>query len=77
SENPDRYIYPAVRHGTDKKLPAEISAGVKDVSKRTGWNKPAPSEFALPAATSRCVRRHQALGTSARLAGCHLDRLGF
>jgi len=48
SENPDRYIYPAVRHGTDKKLPAEISAGVKDVSKRTGWNKPAPAEFALP-----------------------------
>jgi hypothetical protein len=47
-ENPDRYIYPAVRHGTDKPLPPDIAAGVKDVSKRTGWNKPAPGEFALP-----------------------------
>ncbi len=47
-ENPDRYIYSAVRHGTDKELPAEIAAGIKDVSKRGGWNKPAAGEFALP-----------------------------
>ena len=47
-ENPDRYIYSAVRHGVDKKLPAEIAAGIKDVSKRGGWNKPAPAEYALP-----------------------------
>ena len=47
-ENPDRYIYSAVRHGVDKKLPAEIAAGIKDVAKRGGWNKPASGEFALP-----------------------------
>lgn len=47
-ENPDRYIYPAVRHGVDKKLPGEIAAGIKDVAKRGGWNKAAPGEFALP-----------------------------
>ena len=27
-EHPDRYIYPAVRHGTDKKLPPDIAAGL-------------------------------------------------
>jgi hypothetical protein len=27
-ENPDRYIYPAVRHGVDKPLPADIAAGL-------------------------------------------------
>jgi len=54
-ENPDRYIYPAVRHGTEHPLPSDISAGVKDVSRRTGWNKPAPGEFALPTETWREV----------------------
>jgi len=28
-ENPDRYIYPAVRHGADKNLPPEIAAGLE------------------------------------------------
>jgi hypothetical protein len=45
---PDRYIYPAVRHGADLPLPSEIAAGLDDVSKRTEWNKPAPAEYALP-----------------------------
>ena len=54
-ETPDRYIYSAVRHGVDKKIPAEISAGIKDVSKRGGWNKPAAAEFALPTETWREV----------------------
>jgi len=52
-ENPDRYIYPAVRHGVDKKLPQEIADGVDAakpglIERRKGWNKPAPSEYALP-----------------------------
>ena len=47
-ENPDRYIYDAVKKGVEIRLPNEIAAGIKDVSKRGGWNKPAPSEFALP-----------------------------
>ena len=47
-DDPDRYIYAAVRHGAEKPLPTEIKAGVEDVQKRAGWNKPAPSEYALP-----------------------------
>ena len=54
-ENPDRYIYTAVRHGVDKKLPAEITAGIKDVAKRGGWNKAAATECALPTETWREV----------------------
>ncbi len=46
--DPDRYIYPAVRKGMEHDLPKNIAAGVKDVSKRADWNKPAPSEHALP-----------------------------
>ena len=48
TENPDRYIYDAVKKGAELPLPDEIAAGIKDVSKRAGWNKPAPSEYALP-----------------------------
>jgi hypothetical protein len=46
--DPDRYIYPAVKKGVELKLPAEVAAGIRDVSKRTEWNKPAPTEYALP-----------------------------
>lgn len=45
---PDRYIYDAVRKGVDLPLPDDIAIGLDDVSKRTGWNKPASEEFALP-----------------------------
>jgi hypothetical protein len=47
-ENPDRYIYAAIKKGTDLPLPPEIEVGICDVSKRTEWNKPATSEYALP-----------------------------
>ncbi|MDZ7344422.1 MAG: SAM-dependent methyltransferase, partial [candidate division KSB1 bacterium] len=61
-EDPDRYIYNAVKHGITVNvhenppailqeplpLPAEIAAGIESVPKRTEWNKPAPREFALP-----------------------------
>ncbi|HBJ85653.1 MAG TPA: SAM-dependent methyltransferase [Verrucomicrobiales bacterium] len=52
-ENPDRYIYPAVRHGTDKKLPPEISVGLDTtkpdlIERRKAWNKAAPTDYALP-----------------------------
>ena len=52
-ENPDRYIYPAVRHGADKKLPPEIAAGLDParpnlLERRKPWNKPAPGDYALP-----------------------------
>ena len=47
-ENPDRYIYDAVKHGVEHELPPDIDAGIGNVSARTGWNAPASSEYALP-----------------------------
>ncbi len=47
-KQPDRYIYDAVKHGTEHELPPEIAAGIDDVSARTRWNTPAPAEYALP-----------------------------
>ena len=69
-DDPDRYIYPAVGHGMAHsyspdydsapipyplELPAEIAAGIADVSKRGGWNDAAPSDYALPTETWREV----------------------
>ncbi|CAN5267160.1 hypothetical protein BH11PLA2_BH11PLA2_37110 [soil metagenome] len=57
--DPDRYIYAAVRQGVVDPagkvipLPKEIEAGVADVAKRGGWNKPAAEPFALPTETWR------------------------
>src|ERR1039458_200381 len=48
AKNPDRYIYAAVKKGLELPLPKSIEAGIKDVSKRDGWNKSAEAEFALP-----------------------------
>ncbi|MEE8469811.1 MAG: SAM-dependent methyltransferase, partial [Dehalococcoidia bacterium] len=47
-EDPDRYIYEAVKKGVDLPLSEDIVAGVSDVAKRTGWNQVAPAEYALP-----------------------------
>lgn len=47
-DDPNRYIYAALRHGSDLKLPPEIAIGLSAVDKRTEWNKAAPSEYALP-----------------------------
>jgi hypothetical protein len=46
--DPDRYIYDAVKAGVDQPLPRSIAAGIKDVSKRTDWNKLAAEDVALP-----------------------------
>ena len=69
-EDPDRYIYPAVGHGitwnareTENPvrldspfiLPDHIAPGVDDVSKRDGWNTPAPDDCGLPTETWREV----------------------
>ena len=69
-DDPDRYIYPAVAHGVAWKyapdvdpkrlerpieLPAEITAGINDVSKRGEWKNPAADEYALPTETWREV----------------------
>jgi len=47
-EDPDRYIYSAVKKGADLRLPEEITVGVSDVAKRARWNQNAPAEYALP-----------------------------
>ena len=69
-DDPDRYIYPAVGHGTTWNsrqaenlkpldapfdLPADVAAGLEDVHKRGGWNSPAPDDYALPTETWREV----------------------
>ena len=74
-DNPDRYIYPAVRHGTDKKLPAGIAAGLDPnqpnlIERRQPWNKPAPAEYALPTEIWRetVARRQRCEAIRAKLA---------
>lgn len=68
-EQPDRYIYNAVKHGITvdalEKPPRQlaehiafpygIAAGLADVSKRTEWNKTASAECGLPTETWREV----------------------
>ena len=46
--DPDRYIYDAVKKGAQHELPADIAAGISDVSQRDTWNTPAPDDYALP-----------------------------
>ena len=53
SENPDAYIYPAVKHGADQPLPDNIAAGIDDVAQRGDWNRPAPASHGLPTETWR------------------------
>ena len=84
-DDPDLYIYPAVGHGimwnareaeaptrldAPFDLPDEIAAGVGDVSKRGGWNSPAPGDYALPTETWREVvaRRSRYYEVKAKLA---------
>ena len=47
-ENSDRYIYEAVKKGSDLSLPPEIASGVEDVAQRGEWNKSASEAYALP-----------------------------
>ena len=83
-ENPDRYIYDAVKHGltVDMRempprslpepllLPEEVAVGLADVSQRVAWNKPAPDEYGLPTETWREVvaRRKRYEEVRAKLA---------
>lgn len=76
SDNPDRYIYSAVRHGvidesgTEIPLPKSIAAGIQNVGKRDDWNKSADEPFALPTETWRehVARRNQCLELRKKLA---------
>ena len=68
-EDPDRYFYLSARHGVSLELPKEIARGLKDITQRGEWNKPAPSEYGLPTETWRehIARRQRYEGTRRKL----------
>ena len=74
-DDPDRYIYDAVKTGVELDLPEEIAAGIDDVSKRTAWNKPALNKYALPTETWREVvaRRDRYKSVHAKLSNGEIE----
>ncbi len=91
-DDPDRYVYPAVGHGISWNarqpeapirlddtfdLPEDIAAGIDDVSKRGGWNSPAPEDYALPTETWREVvaRRTRYEEIRAKLASGEVQKI--
>jgi len=48
-DNPDLYIYPKMRKGTELALPELIEAGKRDVSRRGMWNRLAAPEYGTAA----------------------------
>lgn len=69
--DPDRYLYDALRKGTELPLPPEIEAGVHDVSQRGPWNTPAAEAYALPTEIWRetVARRQRCEEIRRKLAG--------
>jgi len=52
-QDPDSYIWPAMRHGAGEPLPADVAAGLDPdqpdlIEKRKSWNRRAPETHALP-----------------------------
>ncbi len=76
-EDPDRYIYDAVKKGVSLELPEEIADGIDDVSERTTWNTLAPEEFALPTEIWREVvaRRQRYESVRSKLANGEIDNI--
>ncbi|MDE0484924.1 MAG: Eco57I restriction-modification methylase domain-containing protein [Candidatus Poribacteria bacterium] len=79
-EDPDRYIYDAVKKGVDLDLPAEIAVGIDNVSERTEWNTLAPAgddEYALPAEIWREVvaRQQRCKSVRAKLENGEIDNI--
>lgn len=90
-EQPDRYIYDAVKHGitVDARekparqlpelvaLPSAIAAGLNDVPKRAEWNKTASAECGLPTETWREVvaRRKRYEEVRAKLAAGEVTQI--
>ena len=74
-DDPDRYIYDAVKTGVELDLPEDIAIGIDDVSKRTEWNTPAPDGYALPTETWREVvaRRNRYESIHAKLSNGEID----
>jgi Eco57I restriction-modification methylase len=74
-DNPDRYIYDAVKkgvideEGNETEIPPDISAGITDVKKRENWNRTADEDFGLPTETWReyVARRQRCLDVRQKL----------
>lgn len=75
-ENPDRYIYEAVRKGVIDdsgeviEVPPGINVGITNVAERTGWNRTADTEFGLATESWReyIARRQRCLEVRQKLA---------
>ena len=74
-DDPDRYIYDAIKTGVELDLPEDIAVGTHDVSQRMMWNTPALNEYALPTEIWREViaRRNQYESTHAKLSNGEID----
>ena len=74
-DDPDRYIYDAVKTGVKRDLPLEIAAGINDVPKRGLWNTIAPDEYANPTETWREVvaRQERYKSVCAKLSNGDID----
>jgi hypothetical protein len=76
-DNPDRYIYDAVKKGVidedgnETEIPEEIAEGLEDVSKRANWNRTADEKFGLPTETWReyAARRQRCLEIRRKMQG--------
>lgn len=77
SENPDAYIYPAVKKGADQPLPDNIAAGIDDVAQRSDWNKTAPASLGLPTETWRelVARRERYANLKAKAASGEISSI--
>lgn len=77
SNDPDRYIYAAVRHGVEHDLPTNIAAGLDDVSARGDWNTPAPPSHGLPTEIWRetVARRQRREEVWLKLAGGEVTQI--
>lgn len=66
----DEYVYDSVKKGVEEPLPKEIEQGIKEVSKRTEWNKPATINYALPTEIWREVvdRRNRYTDVKSKIA---------
>ena len=74
-DNPDKYIYDAVKKGCDKELPNYIAKGVNNVSQREKWNKPTLEEYALPTEIWRetVERRNRYFEVKSKLANGEIN----
>jgi len=74
-DNPERYIFSAVKNGTDLPLPPEIAIGIDNVSKRERWNAAVLPGYGVVTETWRehIARRQHLKALRSRLKGTDLD----